>query len=190
MMPVDMRSINAQCTHQDRHAGRYRPDIRSSAFKVISATLIHRSARCLALASGSLAESQPSPRRLGRIHQLEIDRRDPKQRYDGGFFNVRYNSIIVRRARRAPDKSSSRNRDRVSWIEINATVHPPRTRKNDRQSISRIGVRCAHVSRIPFHEHQPHRDLACSSRRTTWPLLRCEAEIPRSRNPTQSHQEE
>src|SRR5882672_2503615 len=67
-----------------------------------------------ASAAATNARSYSPPGRLRRIHQIQIDGRNPKQRNDGGFLGIRYYSIIVGRARDAPDKSTSRNRDSIA----------------------------------------------------------------------------
>jgi len=90
-----------------------------------------------ASAAATNARSYSPPGRLRRIHQIQIDGRNPKQRNDGGFLGIRYYSIIVGRARDAPDKSTSRNRDSIGGIEIGAAVHPPRTeRTTDNRSVA------------------------------------------------------
>ena len=101
---------------------------------------------------------------------------DSEKTNDGRLIGVLPDSVIVRGPRGAPDESSRRHRNRVVWIEVGAAVDPPGAGQNLREAISRVGVRGAHVARVPLHQHKigsglvqaavERRHLAAVRRRT------------------------
>jgi hypothetical protein len=78
-----------------------------------------------ASAAATNARSYSPPGRLRRIHQIQIDGRNPKQRNDGGFLGIRYYSIIVGRARDALPIPSDVAHDSGMIVARDSEIIPP-----------------------------------------------------------------
>jgi len=101
-----------------------------------------------------LGQVDLAPARLGKVHQLELDRYDSEKSDDGWLSRVLLTPVIVRSPRDAPGESSHGNRNRVVRIEVGTAVHPSRAEENQREAIGRVGVRGAHLIRVPLHQQE------------------------------------
>src|SRR5438552_17336093 len=90
-------------------------------------------------------ESEPTPGRLARVDELQLDRRNSEERNHGRSRGALLDAVIVRRPGDAPDESAARNRDRSLRVEVRAAVHPPRTRQHQREPIGRVRMGSAEV---------------------------------------------
>jgi hypothetical protein len=109
-----------------------------------------------------------------------IGRGDSEETNDGRLICALLDPVVVRSPGDAPDESSRGNRKRIVWIEVGPAVHPQRAGENQREAIGRVGVRGAHVVRVPLHQHEirpglvqaavERRHFAAVRRETSYPV--------------------
>jgi len=104
--------------------------------------------------------------RLGRIGQFELDRGLSKNADDGGLLAAFPHPIIVWRVRDPAHEAAGGHRHRRLRLEILAGIHPPGSGDDKAQPVSDVGVRGAHVARVPLDQHDVRPGLiGCAENR-------------------------
>src|SRR4029077_7599475 len=97
--------------------------------------------------------SHLTPAWLARVDQFQLDRRNAENPDYRRFIGVFSDTVVMRCAGNAPDKAAGRYGNRTIGVEIGAAVHPPCARQNQTQPVGCVAVRCAHIARVPLHQH-------------------------------------
>src|ERR1700722_4961818 len=93
--------------------------------------------------------SRGPPRGLRWVGKREVDWTDTADCDDCRFILAADHSVVMRSSSHAVHETAGRRRHARSGVEISAAVDPPTARDNDAEPIGRIGMRSAHVSRMP-----------------------------------------
>src|ERR1700688_4250599 len=99
------------------------------------------------MAASSLRSHGP-PKGLRWIGEREVDWTDTADCDDRRFNLAPDHSVVMRSSSQAAHEAAGRRRHAQSGGEISAAVDPPTARDNDAESIARISLRRAHVSRM------------------------------------------
>jgi hypothetical protein len=89
-------------------------------------------------------------RRFGWISQFELDRGLAENPDDSRLLAALPHAVIVRRVRDAAHEAAGGDRHSGIRLEILARVYPPSAGNNKAESVGDVGVRRAHVPRIPL----------------------------------------
>jgi hypothetical protein len=127
-------------------------------------------------AFAKLDRSDLTPTRSPLINQLKLDRRNSEQRDHGRLGRALLHSVIMRGPGDAPDKSAGKNRNSIVRIEVGAAVNPPRSGEYEREAIGGVGMRSAHVARVPLHPSRQDKARACPNHHKASPSRRCAVE--------------